>query len=553
MAASKPSYKSVSSRTPWLAEDDLEHELNVALRSGTAKMRELSRSKRYLKPNGNEDIVLSKEGDTLFIRRINRSWLRNVWAFTIAQIARMPFRARIQVKNYDVELQGKFPEPIPDAPEGSPRETPRIYGWVDDMDGTGLNLDKWGQQNFATALFEGIVYAIVDMDSKKFASLADRRAANVRPYVTTVRRCDLVNIVMGNYNGVPRPLMVTIKCVEGVQDISDPNNWVDENRIVYKVFLAGSRDAPAGSDARKVRVHVFYEESAEARTSKKAKGEIEDVSRRSFIVPDDPSQELFDIPIVPLYGEIVSPFRGRSPFIETAFAQLSIWTVDSELRGLLREAAQTFVHLSGMSNNGGDKQATTETVERRFIESQSEQAKLTIVETEGKAAAVLMRDIAETAQHIKECHNVVNSQEQTGPVTAREITLEGVHASSALELWVIQHEHGWTRVLDLMALIGGLPSRGSATIPHDFGLPSAGIDDLVKLFEVDKVTPQNFWREMKNAGRVGDDFDIEAEIKADERTASRLDSLKVMVGPAGESDDEDATDEDETAADAIVE
>lgn len=531
--ASKPNR--VATRTAWLDEDDREHELNLALRAGTAEMRRLSAAKKYLKPNGNEDVVLSKEGDTLFQRRINRSWLRNTWAFTIAQIARMPFRSRIQVKGYDVELQGQLSERAPGSMEPGAQDSPRIYGWIDDMDGTGLNIDKWAQQNFATALFEGICYAVVDMDSKRFGSLADRRAANARPYVTTVRRSDLVNIVMGSYNGVPRPLMVTIRCVEGVQDISDPNQWIDDQRTIWKVFLAGSRDAPVGSDARKVRVHTFYEEGK--------KGYVEDLARRFFIVPDDPSKEMFDIPIVPLYGEIVSPFRGKSPFIETAFAQLSIWTTDSELRGLLREAAQTFVHLSGQG--AGDTQATAETVERRFVQSTDPQSHLDIVEIEGKAAAVLMRDIADTAQYIKESHNVVNSQEQTGPVTAREITLEGVHASSALELWVIQHEHGWTRVLDMMALIGGLPSRGSATIPHDFGLPSAGLEDLVKLYIERRVTAANFWREMKNAGRVGDDFDIALELAAEERDAARLDSLGVVVGPASESGDQEEEPDDE--------
>jgi hypothetical protein len=540
-----PTKRSVDERSDWLVEDDAAHELALGLREGVPAMREHARAYRFMRPNPGEmekvEIGGSKEF-SLYDLRIDRSDLPNPWADSIRATARLPFRSAIVLEGWDVELSGRS------VMDENGKLVERIPGWVDTLTAEGQTLDEYAAETFEDSLFEGIVYSFVDNDPRKFNSPADRIAAGAQPRVTKFRRCHIVRITIEFRFGVPRLKQVVLEQPITKVDVSDPNAWIDEVTPARKVITAGDPDAdpktPEGKEARTVRTQVYV---------KDAKGEkwVEDVSLRGAIIPDDPADELLDIPLVPHYTMRKGPWRGHSPFLDTAWTEAAIWNHNSEVSNLAREVALIHVHLSGVSlqNEDPTKPILGDTRNARVHWSTDPQGRMTIGEMNGTALKAVRELIEWKIRLIEKAHHQLQTEKPTGPVTAREITLEGVRASSALEMWVIFQERAWKRILDLVALLGGLKKRGLVGIPHDFGLPSAGMDRLHQLFITDHMSPGGYWPEAKRAGDVDEQsFDLKAELawweEKKKQAAAIADAKARQPGAAGglepPEDEEDA-------------
>ncbi len=497
-------------------------------------MREHARGFRFMWPNPGEMEVITVGGgpsatagavssasavsgltDTLYFRRVNRSDMPNPWAESIRSTARLPFRSRITIAGYDEELAGKSEM----GPSGE--LVHRTPGWVDTLTAEGQNLDEYAAETFADALFEGVVFSFVDNDPRQFPDPASRRAAGAQPRVTKFRRCHVRRITLETRNGVPRLKQIVLDQPITTVDVADPDAWVDDATPACKVVTAGNPDAEKGSDERKVRTQLYV---------KNSKGEwVEDTTKRGFILPDNPLDELLDIPLVPHYTDRKGPYRGHCPFLDTAWTQNTIWNHNSELLNLAREATIAFVHQSGVGLDPVTKKPLLpDTRGTRFFVSTEAAATLTIAEMQGTALKSVMEVVEWKIALIEKAHHQIQVERPTGPVTAREITLQGVQASSALEMWVIFQEQAWKRILDLMALLGGLPKRGAVSIPHDFGLPNTGMERLHALFVADKMSPKNYWAEAKRAGDVDQQtFDVASELAWD--AANRA----ALGGPGG--------------------
>lgn len=517
----------VDERSPWLAEDDAAHELATTLRKGVPAMREAAKEWQFMRPNEGELEIVPLGGQevsgveyegvaglqptedsefTVYDLRVDRSTMPNVWADSIRDTARLPFRSRIVLKGWDPELVG---ETRTDS-EGEVLED--IHGWTDNLDGEGRSLDEWAAEAFEHALFEGIVFGFVDNDPRSFPDPESRRRAGGRPYCTMLRRKDLQWLILETGpNMVPRVRAVAFAQPIREVSVEDPNAWQDESIPAIKVVLAGEElldEAGRRVATTPVRVRVYVEQE---------NGEYEhDPSRDAEIRPDRPEDRLLDIPLVPLYGKRLSPYRGESPYLDSATMQQAVWIQCSELQQKAREVSLGWLHESGVP---GETPNSSQPIQRanpnlRYRSSTNPQARLTMVESRGEVLKELRSLIAWFTEQIQSSHNQIRSERPTAPVTAREITLEGVQASSALEMMVVFQEAGWKRILDLMVLLGGLPSKGTVEIPHDFGLPNAGIQRNHELFMVGKMTAKNHWQEKVRAGDVHEtEFDLEAEIE----------------------------------------
>ena len=564
----------VDHRSPEVEEDERLHAVCRDLAAGVEVMRERARRGVYMTPNPLELELVSPQasqnyvdqqtglhissssvgsqsgisGVTLYDLRVSRSDLPNPWAESIEDLAAMPFRERIDVSGYSPLLTGET------VLDDDGEVVDRIPGWVDDMDGEGRSIDEWGQAGFLASLYEGVVYGLVDQDARRFDSVAARRAANARPYCRLVGRGEVRGLVVGvSKAGVPRLLYLSLVHQVTTVDLSDPGAYLVGSRDARKVYVAGDEDAERGSDEAKVRVYVYVRGKDESGVE----SWVEDENLRGTVEPDDPTQELRDIPLVPLYSRRVGPFRGRSPFLNTAWTQVGIWCHNSEMSGLAREASVTYVHESGVGGDDEGRPMLADTRNARYRASTDPNAKLSIEEVEGKAVRTIAMVIDRKEEAIRRAHHAMLSDKPSGPVTAREVTVEAVQASSKLESWVILHEAGWTRILDLMSLLGGIPARGSASIPHDFALPSSNMDLLKDLFKEDKVHPKNFWREAMRAGIVDEQtFDLDLEVQSFEENAEMRRKLAALGSDQGvNSEGDGAMDEegDDGAIDDAVE
>jgi hypothetical protein len=159
-------------RQKWLEEDAALHQVCRDFREGVPALRKAAAEYRYLKPMGGElDPILTPEGVftgtyslgsisiagqssqkwTRYEARVEQSDCPNPWADSISDTARLPFRARIVLDGWDVELQGAG-------------ENQEPFGWVRDIDGEGRSFDELAHSSLDDSLFEGICYWFIDND-----------------------------------------------------------------------------------------------------------------------------------------------------------------------------------------------------------------------------------------------------------------------------------------------------------------------------------------------------------------------------------------------------
>lgn len=541
MATETKQGRKLDERQDWLEKDDAKHQLCRDLREGVEAMRSAARQGRYMKPNPGELEPVMQDGVavagmftlapyaveglgkwTRYDLRLERSDLPNPWADTIRDTARLPFRARISLEGWAPELMGTDTE----------------RGWVANMDGEGRSIDEWAQNAFEDALFGEGVYQFVDNDPRSFESRGARVQAKARPWVTKLLRRDFNRIIWQiDESGAPRLQQIVFRQVQRKVDIADPANWSDETVPTIKIVTAGDPQAPAGAPERRVTWQTFQEDS-DGKWSPMDAG---------VITPDQ--GEMVDIPLVFLPARRIGPWRDESPYRSTAPTQVALWLHNSEVAGLAREVTQSVWYESqGTPEPGarGGKQKLSDTNNSRYIFGPGQ---LALVESTGKPLEAVLGLIDRKAQQIRDAHHDINTRRPT-EVTATQTTLEGVHANSFLEQVLIQHEDGWRAVLELMALLDGQPQRGTVSIPHDFGLPSQGIERNQALYLAGKMDARNFWPEKVRHGDVDEkSFQIELEVARDneekasaERARKRLED---DMGDALRTPDDDEADEAE--------
>lgn len=550
---------SIDKRQKWIQDDEDLHALNRALRVGVTAMRELAREFKHLNPIPGEvvsnvhsitgavsysldSIEVDGHDLNLYHQRIDSSPLVNVWKQTIDDIARLPFRARIDLEGWDEVLSGV---------DGDPEKgTARVAGWVDDMDGEGRSIDEFQQLAFADALYEGIVFSFVDNDPRQFESKAARDAAGARPWVTRLKRGDFLTMFWEIRHARPWLTEVRFWQPQPRLDIANPHDWTDDVVPAIKRVLAGDPDAPKGSEKRKVRVEV-YVQTGEGSTEYK-----HDPKQDATIEPDNAADELVAIPLVSKPSNRVGPWRGHSPFLDTAWLQAAIWRHDSELGGLASQVSTMRWFEAGTSLEPGDSGGKVLPAGHgTYRWSSNQAASLTLLESSGKPFESVQNLVDRRVEQIREAHHDISTRKPV-QVTATESTLEGVHASSALEGWLILQERGWWQELELMALLGGLTKRGTVAIPHDFGLPSQGIERNQTLYLAGKMTAENFWPEKVRHGDVDEKRfnqkleearDKEEQVSA-ERARERLE--KGMKDALTTPDNDDEPEPEKVEADA---
>ncbi len=498
----------VDQRTPDLVADEEQHELAHALRSGIDAMREAARAYRWTLPNAGEqeavDIPNNAGGYmTGFEKRILSTDLLDVWQRTIRATARLPFRNAIKYSDWDPALVGL---PATETQAFSP-------GWIQSITKDGETFAAYAQRMFEQALFDGISFSLVDNDPRTFASAAERIAAKARPYVVSLKRRDLRWLETElTPSGEIRLKAICFRQPEVGESTVDTASGqlhcgCDETR---KVVLAGYPAAP-GQPELPVRTYVYA-------VGKKADGSedwTEIPGRRAFIKPDNPTDRLYDIPLVPHYGQRTAPWRGHSPYLGTAETARVLWDIRSRLISMGQEASEIHFHESGVAipgdNKSGDKLPGV--LHSTYHQTTDPNGKFSIHEIEGKSGAFLMKLCDMLERNIERAHARLSAEKTAGPVTATEINLVGVEASSELEGRVILQEAAWDKIFGYLALLAGHSKRnGTVTIPHDFGLPSSEMEINQADFLAGLMSPRAYVEEKERNGLYKDGFDKEREI-----------------------------------------
>lgn len=525
----------VDTPDPALVAAEKRHELPRALREGTEAMRKRAHHWQDMRPlNGELSIVplarghhdgwehMHGEAFTVYDLRVESSVLPDVWMSTIEQAASLPFANKIQLTGYDVELAG---EDVTDA-EG--KFVKRITGWVDNIDGEGQTFDQWAAGAYLESMANGIDFGFTDMGAETFETVAARQAARARPHLTMLKRSDLVWMVLERTGPGQRIAAVAFKQPIAKTDFSDPDNRAIEKTRAIKVVIAGRLDPDADGGAIPVTTQTWVE----TEDDKKQVSFVRDLALDSIIRPPIKAdwKGFIDVPLRPLYGRRTGPWTGESPYIRTAPLAAEIWRLSSLASHASTELLLAYLFETGVPAGSDDTGGTNATpIEpastlHRYRSSTQPNARLTWAQQDAVAVKAMDARVKDKILELAKAHRAMDSDRTSGPVTAREITVESVHSNGELETRVVWHEGAWNQILLDFAILGGHSKRGRATISHDFGLPSDDIDRLTELFKLNKVRAANYWPEAKRHNMTGEDFDQEIEIDAEKEQEGRLDA-----------------------------
>lgn len=510
--------------------------LTETLWSGTEAMRDAARHGHWMWPGEGEGKMI-KAGPiktattgsaaqtaggmvTRYEMRVRESVLEPLWTEGVKGAAAMPFRRPWSLTGWSALILGSYREQ-----DNGQRELVKP-GLVHNADMAGRTLYQMLHQGFELAEAHGMDFLLVDMPGE------DVPESRRRPYLAGIRASDMLDCVVEHRYGQPR--LEVARFVRRSAARNEELKWrpSGEPEMVAKVYYAGALDAPAGSDDAKVHCEIYDEEGILTET----------------IVVEPPRGELREIPVVPIYGGRTAPYEADPPYYDQAEMAASYWRKLSRSDWKVRNIAATVLGMTGVDfdtekpgGGAGNKD------EDAVIWVADPQGTIDYLETTGAAISALHDDLERVKKSIREGTMQATLSRPAGDVTAFEIGVGTVRANARIEADAVFLEGSAQKALEFASILWGLPERGSVAVPHDFGMPQAGIDQAADLYKSGKLTPEGFFPLAKAASWFPDNWDEMAEIARlkEKEVLDRVAKLEAAMAsgvPAAERpEEEDAT------------
>jgi hypothetical protein len=437
----------VSTRSPAFEADEKLRAMPLALAGGLAALKEDAKKtgkQLYAWPGPGELAIerTNPKSQTIYDTKIDAARLDNVWLESLSAAGSAPFVNEPTLEGWPPSIQ-----PV----EGE-------SGFVDAVDDQGRSLHSFWADAFYWKMVAGIHYIVIDLppDLGFDAYWTSFPASNVLDVATTVQD--------GRARATEARLFwPRTKTVIPPND--DPDNWRrPESAQVVRVYrvselVTGNAGGPAYFRDAILKTSgdtVRWEWDSDDWSPIEAKG----------------GNVLSDLPIVPLYGKRVAPFRGRPPFRDTASLQMALWrkTLDYDARE--RRDARNLLTITGAKQGQGSFDGNA------YWLPDGASAKLH--ETTGAALEALR----ESQQALKADIRAGNlrpiiSDPQVSK-TATEIAVSRLTADSWLEMSVLMDLASLSVALRMTAALNGEDgSGGTIDLPHDFSLnKSEAMDKL---------------------------------------------------------------------------
>jgi hypothetical protein len=443
------------------------------LMGGTKAMREAG--ERWLPK---ED----KEPTASYQARVLRSFLFGAFADTCRFIASKPFGQPLVVTPDDTAA--------------------RIKPLLDDVDGSGASLQRFGRQCMEIGIAYGVVHALpifpntrvdtVDRpeeiaDNPTLASLtdnlADERESRIRPYAQIVHPLNLIGWLVG-YRADGRPYLRAIKIRETSEDADETSYSTSETEQIRII----TTDSTMVYQATENGWEMTYE-------AEHSYGSVPLVSA--------------------FYGESLDPVLAVPPLVDLAYLNVEHWQSASDQRNILRFARAGTYFASGFTDDeirkgipvGGNA----------VVATTNENAQLTVVEWRGDAIEAGAKDIKaiEDRMQVLGMKPFVTGGNQTA--TAR--ALDEGRNQTQVEEWL-----GVTEMFLRDTIRGmlkwqnqdtSLPDDFTITLDRDFYIDLRSGNDAQTLLTAAKdnlLSQETFIAEWRRRGILSDTVDAEDEM-----------------------------------------
>lgn len=427
-----------------------------------------------------------KESDDAYRERLERATLFNMTKLTLDSWVGRPFSEPV-----------KFKDDVP----------AEIMELTENIDTLGSHVQVFARNWFREGMAKGFSHVLVDMPrlGEGPRTLADDRTDGVRPYWVHVR---------------PEQLFFADAEVVGGEEVLTEIRYVEyvKKRDGFALFEVPQIKRMVLGDGV-VEVEVY--EEAKTKSRKKAWQQV-----------DSYTMEIDRIPLVTFYADRGALMESTPPLADLADLNIAHWQSVSDQRAVLTVARFPILACSG----GTDENNALVVGPNRWLYTPDAAGRFYYVEHSGKAISAGLDDLTELARQMGE-YGSEWLKKRPNRETATARSLDTSEATSALQDATLRFQDALENVLRLTAHWLGLDDGGSVVVHNTWSTPPASDNGLRVLIEARKnkdLSREAFLAELKRAGLLDEDFDIEAD-------GARLESelMDMFPMPEEQEDEED--------------
>ncbi len=383
---------------------------------------------------------------------------------------------------------------------------PQVAEWAsEDIDLQGRNLSRFAQKVFMAALRDGVTHILADYpQADGVATLADEKAAAIRPYWVHIEASRVIGWRFETINGKPTLVQVRITETKVVPDGDYGTKAVNRIRVL-------NRDT----------FEIWEEEKSE-------KGE------GKWVLIEEGIVTLGFIPLATfMFGEPVSEMTAEPPLDDLAELNLAHWKLDSDYRTTLHQMVPIWFGkgITDATGKGPGEDGSQVVVGAgRLIHSMNTESDLKGIALESGPAEAMKAELAALEDKMA-LFGLTLMLPKGGQVTATQSASDKSENDSFLRGCVMKFKDGLELALQYMAQWAKLGDKGgTVTVNTDFRAFS-GIDmTILTTAMVAGKIPMGLWlKEAQRRGVVEDDVD-ETEVLAMLTNEARNTNLGGLAG-----------------------
>lgn len=350
----------------------------------------------------------------------------------------------------------------------------RMLPWLDNVDLRGRNLQAFSSDVMTDCVAQGISGVLVDYPKAQgIATVADEKATGVRPYFIHYPPGTVIGWRTETVNGYEKLVQLRLK----EQKLIPSGNFGEVEVEQIRVLVPGAWQLWQKNE------------------------------KNEYILFDEGTTTLKEIPFVPFYGNRTGFMTGESPLIELAYQNIEHYQSSSDQQTILHVARVPILTVTGVDDRDNVAIGTS-TVSKLPIG-----ATMSYVEHSGAAIGAGRQALLDLEERMRQTGAELLVL-QPGQITATQVQSENEANKCALQRIVENFEDALDQCLQYMADWIGEADGGSVELFKDFGaasLSDASAQLLLQTNQAGKISDQTLIAEYKRRGILSADLDFESE------------------------------------------
>lgn len=429
------------------------------------------------------------------IRRAGRRYLPQFEQETGKEYSRRLMQAPWQPEFMDI-LQGLASRPFSRDITLKDTASPAMRELAEDVDRKGNNLTQFARSLFTSAIAHGLGVILVDAPNERYRTLAEERAANLRPYLVHIRADQLLALYTDIVRG--REVVTHLRFRTRRMELEGFTERFIEGVSVYQ-------RAPVRDDAgRVVGYGQPYFEKWEEQKDRNGASEWTIVESGVVSVPE--------LPVVPFWtGERAGGALVRPPLASLADRQIELYRSLSRKEEILTYAGSPLLCAQGMEapQDGGALSVGPRVV----LYAPGERGSWGYIQPDASNLKEIREDAAELVDHIRRLGMQPLAQ-RSGGVTATASSIEGARAHSTLQAWALGLKDALEQAFVYLAMFLREPPTVELVVHTDFMSGVAQqlpLDALHKARANKDISRSTYLAGLQRFDALPPDFDAEAD------------------------------------------